>query len=139
MLKIHHLGIVVKDIEVAIDNYLGMNVLFKGIVQDVVCSEQVKIALVDDGVFQVEFIEPISNSSPVTHFLNKGGGMHHICYSTDNIDRYLADNKKEIKVIKKKHKGFLGYETAFFIQRNFESGIPLVELVEIKPDNTERL
>ena len=79
----------------------------------------------------IELIEPISRNSPVFDFLSKGGGLHHLCFATDDIDTYIANNRTRIKVIKGKHKGFFGLNTAFFVQRQIKDGMVLVELVEI--------
>jgi methylmalonyl-CoA/ethylmalonyl-CoA epimerase len=37
----------------------------------------------------VELIEPATETSPVKSFLSKGGGLHHLCYLTDNLERQL--------------------------------------------------
>lgn len=37
----------------------------------------------------VELVEPASEESPVMRFLKKGGGLHHLCYETANLDRQL--------------------------------------------------
>jgi methylmalonyl-CoA/ethylmalonyl-CoA epimerase len=41
---------------------------------------------------QIELVEPLSDRSPVHRFLNdKGGGLHHFCYETDNLEAGLRD------------------------------------------------
>lgn len=131
MLRFHHLGIVVQNIDLAMTNFITINPAFREISRDVVETEQVKIVLVGDGAIVLEFIEPISDFSAISDFLKVGGGMHHICFETDNMDEYIAKNKENIKQIKKRHKGFFGYDTCFFVQRSFVSGFFLYELVEI--------
>ena len=37
----------------------------------------------------VELVEPVGEESPVMRFLKKGGGLHHLCYETANLDRQL--------------------------------------------------
>ena len=37
------------------------------------------------GVF-IELLEPTEEGSPITHFLEKGGGLHHLCFEIDNIE-----------------------------------------------------
>lgn len=131
MFRFHHLGIVVQNIDLAMIEFIKLNPAFEELSRDIVETEQVKVVLVSDGFITLEFIEPISALSAVSKFLKIGGGMHHLCFATDDIDAYIEKNKGYIKQIKKKHKGFFGYDTCFFVQRGFESGNFLYELVEI--------
>jgi methylmalonyl-CoA/ethylmalonyl-CoA epimerase len=34
-------------------------------------------------------LEPASEASPVTDFLKKGGGLHHLCYEVESLDKQL--------------------------------------------------
>jgi methylmalonyl-CoA/ethylmalonyl-CoA epimerase len=36
-----------------------------------------------------ELVEPASETSPVTNFLKKGGGLHHVCYEIDHLESAL--------------------------------------------------
>lgn len=118
------------DIDCAIESYVRIYPSYKMIARDVVKSEMVEIALVSDGDFTVEFVCPSDEKSPVSAFLKKGGGIHHVCFATNSIDEYFERNKEKIKIINGKHVGFFNYTTAFFMQRNFDSGMLLYELVE---------
>lgn len=131
MEKCHHIGIVVNDIDKAVSGYVNLCHSFKIVSRDRVESELVDVALVSDGTTTLEFVQPWNEESPVYGFLKGGGGIHHICFSTDSISDFFAQNKTKIKIIKKEHVGFFGYKTAFFVQRNFESGQFLYELVEM--------
>jgi methylmalonyl-CoA/ethylmalonyl-CoA epimerase len=37
----------------------------------------------------VELVEPASEGSPVANFLKRGGGLHHLCYEVESLDRQL--------------------------------------------------
>lgn len=37
----------------------------------------------------IELVEPADEKSPVTSFLKKGGGLHHVCYEVDDLQRQL--------------------------------------------------
>jgi methylmalonyl-CoA/ethylmalonyl-CoA epimerase len=39
---------------------------------------------------QVELIEPAEPDSPVSRFLERGGGLHHLCYEVADLERHLA-------------------------------------------------
>jgi methylmalonyl-CoA/ethylmalonyl-CoA epimerase len=37
----------------------------------------------------IELVEPAGEGSPVLHFLQKGGGLHHLCYEVEDLDAHL--------------------------------------------------
>ncbi len=37
----------------------------------------------------VELVEPVGNNSPVMRFLNRGPGLHHICYEVNDLVTHL--------------------------------------------------
>ena len=38
-----------------------------------------------------ELVEPASEASPVSNFLKKGGGLHHVCYEIDDLESGLRE------------------------------------------------
>lgn len=38
----------------------------------------------------IELVEPHGPESPVSRFLNHGGGLHHLCYEVADLDQHLA-------------------------------------------------
>jgi methylmalonyl-CoA epimerase len=53
-------------------------------------SQKVKTAFYSIGQTHIELLEPISDDSPIAKFLiNKGEGIHHIAYKTDDIEDHL--------------------------------------------------
>jgi methylmalonyl-CoA/ethylmalonyl-CoA epimerase len=38
-----------------------------------------------------ELVEPADDKSPVHTLAAKGGGLHHVCYVVDNLEKALAD------------------------------------------------
>jgi len=38
-----------------------------------------------------ELVEPAIEGSPVSRFLKKGGGLHHVCYETDDVESGLRE------------------------------------------------
>jgi len=47
----------------------------------------------------VELIEPASEKAPVMPFLKKGGGLHHLCYETADLDKQLAQSRASGAII----------------------------------------
>jgi methylmalonyl-CoA/ethylmalonyl-CoA epimerase len=87
--KVHHVGIVVRSIDVAYAFYrdtLSLSVHKEDIIQ----SQGVKAALLTIGASEIELLEPIDPSTGVARFLErKGEGLHHLCFETDDVTREL--------------------------------------------------
>ena len=98
--KIHHVGIVVPDLDQAMilwRDTLGLHLTKSMVVQD----QGVKAALLRAGETEIELLEPINPENGVGRFLAKrGGGLHHVCFETDDVARELeAARSKGIQLI----------------------------------------
>jgi methylmalonyl-CoA/ethylmalonyl-CoA epimerase len=51
---------------------------------------------------QVELIEPAAEDSPILSFLQKGGGLHHLCYEVTNLDSELDEMRSRGLVVVRK-------------------------------------
>src|SRR5262245_66534842 len=91
--KIHHVGIVIRSIEAAYAFYrdtLSLAVHKEDIIQD----QGVKAALLTIGQSELELLEPITPGTGVARFLEqRGEGLHHVCFETDNVHHELATAK----------------------------------------------
>jgi methylmalonyl-CoA/ethylmalonyl-CoA epimerase len=38
----------------------------------------------------IELVEPAGPESPVSRILERGGGLHHLCYEVDNLESHLG-------------------------------------------------
>ena len=87
--NIDHLGIAVRSIDEAVPIYetaLGLRCLGR----EEVASQRVKTAFFDVGGVHLELLEPTAPDSPIAKFLaEKGEGIHHIAFRTDNITGQL--------------------------------------------------
>lgn len=94
-MKINHLGIATKGIDEALKFWgdaLGLENVHSEIVED----QKVKVAMLPIGESRVELLEPTSDDSPISKFLEKrGGGIHHIAVEVDDIQASLAKLKSE--------------------------------------------
>ena len=92
--KIDHIGIAVRSIDQAkpfFEKVLGLPC--EG--EEVVESQKVKTAFFAVGEVHIELLEPTSDDSPIAKFLeNKGEGIHHIAYKTDDIENQLTQAKE---------------------------------------------
>jgi len=98
--KIHHIGIVVRNLEEAYAFYrdlLGLHVHKEAVIED----QGVKAALLTIGNSEIELLEPINPNGGVAKFLERRGeGLHHICFETDDVNAELATAKaKGIELI----------------------------------------
>jgi methylmalonyl-CoA/ethylmalonyl-CoA epimerase len=101
--KIHHVGIVVPDLERAMGLWrdgLGLHVTKSEVVQD----QGVKAALLKVGESEIELLEPLNPENGVGKFLaRRGGGLHHVCFETDDVARELDGARtKGIQLIDQK-------------------------------------
>ena len=91
--KIDHLGIAVHKLEEAIPIYekaLG----FKCERTEDVPSQKVRTAFFTVGQTHLELLEPTAEDSPIAKFLKeKGEGLHHVAFATDDIVGQLAQAK----------------------------------------------
>ncbi|MBI3782735.1 MAG: methylmalonyl-CoA epimerase [Deltaproteobacteria bacterium] len=91
--KIHHVGIVVRNLDEAYAFYrdtLGLPVHKVAVVED----QGVKAALLTIGNSEIELLEPINSNGGVAKFLERRGeGLHHICFQTDDVAKELAAAK----------------------------------------------
>jgi methylmalonyl-CoA/ethylmalonyl-CoA epimerase len=87
--SIDHLGIAVRSIDEAVPIYetaLGLRCLGR----EEVASQRVKTAFFDVGGVHLELLEPTAPDSPIAKFLaEKGEGIHHIAFRTDDIKGQL--------------------------------------------------
>ena len=94
-MKINHLGIATDGIDEALkfwENALGL----KNIHTETVDDQKVRVAMLPIGETRIELLEPTSEDSPITKFLEKrGGGIHHIAVEVENIEESLAKLKAE--------------------------------------------
>jgi len=85
-LSIHHVAVVVRDLERALTFYrdaLGLEVTERREVQE----EGVEIAFLPTAAGEIELLRPLDDQSGVARFLKKRGeGVHHICLVVDDIE-----------------------------------------------------
>src|SRR5918993_2768248 len=92
-MKIDHLGIATKGIDEALAFWadaLGLENVHTETVED----QKVRVAMLPLGESRIELLEPTSDDSPISKFLEKrGGGIHHVAVEVDDIETSLAQLK----------------------------------------------
>ncbi len=88
--RIHHVGIVVKDLEEALRDYAEALGVAPSPVHEVP-KQGVRVAFFPVGESRLELVQPTDPESGVSRFLEKRGeGIHHICLEVDDIRAALA-------------------------------------------------
>ena len=88
--KIDQIAIAVSDLNKEIDVYKNIpGFEFKG--KEVVGEQKVTVAFFKVGDVFIELLEPLSDDSPISKFIEKrGGGLHHISYEVDDIEKSIS-------------------------------------------------
>jgi methylmalonyl-CoA/ethylmalonyl-CoA epimerase len=91
-LKLHHIGFVVHSIQESAESFaLSLGATWDG---NIVFDPMQKVRVT---FFQghnpadplMELVEPGGPESPVSRFVERGGGLHHVCYEVSNLDSQL--------------------------------------------------
>jgi len=92
-MKINHIGIATNGIDEALKFWadsLGLENVHTETVED----QKVRVAMLPLGDSRIELLEPTSDDSPISKFLEKrGGGIHHIAVEVDDIGESLKKLK----------------------------------------------
>lgn len=102
-LKLDHIGLVVEDIKKAGDIFeaIGLEGGTKAVPDPIqkVTASFITVGK-EDGVY-IELLEPTSDDSPISNFLEKkGGGLHHLCFEVEDIEQAVNElNDKGFRVV----------------------------------------
>ena len=132
-MKLHHIGIVVKNIQESLGE-LTQYLDFESItVPSLVGSQKVNICFLKTNNVFLELIEPAQENSPISNFSKEGGGFHHLCFEVDDIHLELEKMKKNgAHVIVDIVNGFEDRLIAFVMLDMKNTNCKLIELVEKK-------
>lgn len=90
-----HIAIAVPDLEVSIKRFMqDFGLEFKG-------TEAVEAAKTTTAFFplpptSIELVHPLRGEGPIAKYLEKkGGGLHHLCFRSDNIEDDVARLKEK--------------------------------------------
>ena len=90
--RLHHVGYVVASIRDVVGKFVSTlaaewdQQIFDDPLQQVrVCF----LSVGTPGNPLIELVEPATGNSPVSRFLAQGGGLHHLCYETDDLAEQL--------------------------------------------------
>ena len=132
-MKLHHIGIVVKNIQESLGELTQYLDFESTTVPSLVGSQKVNICFLKTNNVFLELIEPAQENSPISNFIKKGGGFHHLCFEVDDIHLELEKMKKNgAHVIVDIVNGFEDRLIAFVILDMKNTNCKLIELAEKK-------
>jgi methylmalonyl-CoA epimerase len=128
---IHHVAVVVRDLDAAVRFYhdtLGLDL--DAVVP--IPSDGVRIAFLPVGSSRIELVEPVDPSTGVARFLaSRGEGFHHVCFEVPDIAAALARLEASgVELIDRAARGGAEGPVAFLHPRSCH-GV-LVELIEAR-------
>lgn len=129
-MKIHHIGIATNGIDGAAEIWRDLLDLRADHAEDVP-EQKVRVCMLPLGGSRLELLEPMSPDSPISKFVEKrGGGIHHIAVSVQDIRSALRDLKaKGAKLIDEEPRTGAGGCLVAFIHPSSTGGV-LLELVQ---------
>lgn len=88
--RLDHIAIAVPDLAEALRRFCDdLGLVLEG--QEDVVSAQTRTAFLPVEGTHIELIHPLDGQGPVQKFLDtRGGGLHHLCFQTDDIDGDMA-------------------------------------------------
>ena len=94
--KLHHIGFVVESIQDSAGSFtLSLGATWDGnIIFDPL--QKVRVTFLQgahNSDALIELVEPAGPDSPVLGFLEKRGGLHHLCYEVEDLQSHLAFSK----------------------------------------------
>ena len=132
-MKLHHIGVVVNQIQDSVGelkNYLSFQ---STSLPTPVDSQKVNVCFLKIGEPFLELIEPTSPDSPISDFARKGGGIHHLCFEVNDIQKELdLLSGKGASILVNPVKGFDERLIAFVNLNMKNTRCGLIELLEAK-------
>jgi len=87
--KIHHVAVIVRDLEASLGFYRDKLGLRVDSVMDME-YDHVKIGFLPVGETKIELVQPTDDTTGSARFLEaKGEGFHHVCFEVDDIQAAL--------------------------------------------------
>ena len=128
-LEVHHIGIVVADIEEAKKPYeevFGLEIKEAFGVE----AFSAKVAFMPTKNTYIELVEPTNPDDGLGKFLQRGGGIHHICYEVADMDAFLKEMEaKNIRFVSGGPQWTPCFEKTLFLHPK-DTGKVLIEVVE---------
>jgi len=132
-LKLHHVGIVVPNIQESLKEITKFIEFDTISVPTLIGSQKVNVCFLKLGEVNLELIEPAGEGSPISNFVTNGGGFHHLCFEVKDINNEIEKFVKNgARLVVKPVEGFEGRLIAFLMLNMKNTKCDLIELAEEK-------
>ena len=96
---LHHIGYAVKSIEVEAPRFARLlGAMWDGVIyHDPLQQARVSFLIAGNGLStapKFELVEGDGEDAPLRRFVDKGGGLHHVCYEVADLDAHVAQMKE---------------------------------------------
>src|SRR5271156_386291 len=87
--ELHHIGFLVADIPSAAADFVERYgyVAESSVIEDPTQTARVQFLRQPDTVHWLELITPVGSKSKLSDALQRGGGLHHLCYEVPDIEQ----------------------------------------------------
>lgn len=135
VLGLHHVAIAVRalaDVAPFYTQALGLESLGE---PEFVADQRVNVLVLEVGGQRIELVEPASEDSPISRFVAKREGLHHLAWQVDDLEQVLARLKSRgVRLLDETPRpGAHGTRIAFLHPAS--SGGVLTELVQLPADH----
>ena len=132
-MKLHHIGIVVKNIQESLGELTQFLDFKETSIPMEVSTQKVNVCFLKTSDVYLELIEPIENDSPVKIFSESGGGFHHLCFEVEDIFKEIEKmTENGARIIVEPTKGFENRLISFVLLNMKNTNCNLIEFVERK-------
>ena len=132
--KLNHIAIATPTLDEAVKTYKNMlGVKISSPIDQI--DHGVKVVFIELPNTKIELLEPLGEKSPIDNFLekNKKGGIHHICFEVEDINRAILSLEKDGATVLGNGEakiGAHGNPVIFLHPKDFNG--TLIELEEVK-------
>lgn len=110
--RLDHVGIVVRDTEVALTHFRD-RLSLPVVAVDEPPEMRVQLTYLDMGNAYLQLVEPLDDESPIAQWMEEHGeGLHHICFAVDDLLETL-ENMRPVGVAQPPLGSGRGYPAAF--------------------------
>ena len=86
-MNLDHIAIAVRDLDSAADRLCGLLGYRRATERVTNSRQQVRVMFLrKPGSIDLKLIEPATDDSPLWPFVRKGGGLHHLCFKTADVN-----------------------------------------------------
>lgn len=132
--KLNHIAIATPKLDDAVKTYKNiLGVKISSPIDQI--DHGVKVVFIELPNTKIELLEPLGEKSPIENFLekNKKGGIHHICFEVQDINRAILSLEKDGATVLGDGEakiGAHGNPVIFLHPKDFNG--TLIELEEVK-------